>query len=349
MCRRRAEGRCYWIAALVALALGVLGGAVSAAEPEELVTTLYGGTLEKGWRVNIIQPFEKQFNARVRVVTGLSGENFAKLRAQKDNPTIDIFMLNTDLALAGAREGLLQALDSTRIPNLGNLYEFALDKTRQHVAIYTLTMLLAYNTRLVKEKPTSWADMWKPEYKGKVLLPNISQITGPLFISVLANSFGKGWNDTETAFARIKSLRPSILTFTTSHDQTAQLLTQGEAWMQPWYNDRIGTQIKSGAPLGAVLPKEGSIFASGSLAIAKGTKHQALAEKYVNFVLSETAQTANATTIYLAPTNKRARIPAEVAPFVPHGEMMKHLFQVDWGEFNKLRDTWVDRWNREIK
>ncbi len=349
MRRRQETVKRFGATVLAVLLIGLLVGAACAAEPEELVVTLYGGTLEKGWRVNVIQPFEKQYNARVRVVTGLSGENLAKLRAQKDNPQIDVFMLNTDLALVGAREGLLETLDPAAIPNMRNVYDFALDRTRQHVAIYSLTMLLAYNTESVKEKPTSWSDMWKPEYKGKILLPNISQITGTLFLAVLGHTYGKGWNDTEAAFAKLKSLRPSILTFPTSHDQTAQLLTQGEAWMQPWYNDRIGTQIKSGAPIGAVLPKEGSIFASGAMAIAKGTKHKALAEKYVNMVLSEQAQSANASAIYLAPTNKNVRVPAEVAPFVPHGEMMKRLFLVDWDEFNKLRDTWIDRWNREIK
>jgi putative spermidine/putrescine transport system substrate-binding protein len=331
------------------LAVTFFASVVVAAEPEELITTLYGGTLEKGWRVNVIQPFEKQFNARVRVVTGLSGENLAKLRAQKDNPQIDVFMLNTDLAIVGAREGLLETLDPARIPNLRSVYDFAMDSTRQHVAIYTLTVPLAYNTQYVKEKPTSWADLWKPEYKGKILLPNISQITGSLFIAVLGHSFGKGWSDTDAAFARLKSLRPSILTFTTSHDQTAQLLNQGEAWMQPWFNDRIATQVKAGAPIGISMPKEGSIFASGAIGIAKGSKRKALAEKYINLVLSEAAQAANATTIFLAPTNKNVQIPPEVAPFVPHGEMMKRLFVVDWDEFNQLRDQWVDRWNREIK
>ena len=31
---------------------------------------LNGGTLEKAWRANIIQPFEKQYNVRVRVASG---------------------------------------------------------------------------------------------------------------------------------------------------------------------------------------------------------------------------------------------------------------------------------------
>ncbi len=334
---------------LALLASAFAASLALAAAPEELVVTLYGGTLERGWRVNVIQPFEKQYNAEIRVVTGLSGDNLAKLRAQKDNPQIDVFMMDTAMAVVAAREGLLETLDAARIPNLRNLYDFAMDSTQQHVSIYTISVFLAYNTQYVKEKPTSWSDLWKPEYKGKILLPAMSQSSGVLFTAVLGHTFGKGWSDTEAAFARLKSLRPNVLTFTTSHDQTAQLLNQGEGWMQPWLNDRIASQVKAGAPIGLAIPKEGSIFANGAMAIAKGTKRKALAEKYINFVLSEAAQAANAATIFLGPTNKNVRVSPEVAQFVPYGDMMKRLFVVDWDEYRKLHDQWVDRWNREIK
>ena len=333
------------------VAIGVLGAAecARAGEPEELVTTVFGGTLEKAWRANVIQPFEKQFNARVRVVSGLSVENLAKLRAQKDNPEIDVFMFDTPIALIGAKEGLLETLDPTRIPNLSNVYEFAMDKTRQHVAVYAVSVFLGYNTQYVKQKPTAWADLWKPEYKGKILIPNISQITGAYFLAILGHAFGKGWSDADAAFAKIKSLRPSILTFTTSHDQTAQLMNQGEGWMQPWSNDRIATQVKAGAPIGMAIPSEGSVFASGAMGIAKGTKRKALAEKYVNFALSEGPQAADARDIFLAPVNKNVKLAPDVAQFVPYGDVMKKLFTIDWDEFTKQRDLWVDRWNREIK
>jgi putative spermidine/putrescine transport system substrate-binding protein len=331
--------------------LGVLAATqgVGAAQPEELVVTVFGGTLEKAWRANVIEPFEKQFNAKVRVVSGLSVENLAKLRAQKDNPEIDVFMFDTPIALIGAKEGLLETLDATRIPNLNNVYDFAMDKTRQHVAVYAVSVFLGYNTQFVKQKPTAWADMWKPEYKGKILIPNISQITGAYFIGILGHAFGKGWDDQDAAFAKLKALRPNVLTFTTSHDQTAQLLNQGEGWMQPWSNDRIATQVKAGAPIGMAIPSEGSVFASGAMGIAKGTKHKTLAEQYVNFALSEGPQAADARDIFLAPVNKNVKLTPDVAQFVPYGEVMKHLFTIDWDAFTKQRDLWVDRWNREIK
>ena len=96
------------------------GSRQASAQGNELVVAVFGGTFEKAWRANVIQTFEKEHNARVRVVTGLSAENFAKLRAQKDNPQIDVVTFDAPFALVAAREGLLETLDPQKIPTSGS-------------------------------------------------------------------------------------------------------------------------------------------------------------------------------------------------------------------------------------
>ena len=319
------------------------------AQPEELVVAVFGGTFEKSWRANVIQPFEREHQAQVRVVTGLSAENFAKLRAQRDNPQIDVVTFDAPFALIAAREGLLEPLEAQRIANLNALHEFALPKDRLYVAFFTASQVLAYNTQHVKPAPTSWEDLWKPEYKGKVVLPEVSSISGAYFVAIMGKAFGKGLFDVDSALAKVKLLRPSVLTFWTSHDQLAQLLVQGEAWLSPWASDRAAVQVKSGAPVASVIPKEGAIFGMGAMAIAKGSKHRALAEKYVNHALSVAPQKLNAETMFIGPTNRNVQLADDVARLVPYGENLKRLVAPDWDEFGKQRDRWVDRWNREIK
>ena len=106
------------VALLVGLGLVAVGSRPAGAQGDELVVAVFGGTFEKAWRANVIQAFERENNVRVRVVTGLSGENFAKLRAQKDNPQMDVVTFDAPFALVAAREGLLETLDAQRIPNL---------------------------------------------------------------------------------------------------------------------------------------------------------------------------------------------------------------------------------------
>ena len=134
----------------------------------------------------------------------------------------------------------------------------------------------------MKPAPTSWEDLWKPEYKGKVAVPEIGSISGAYFVAMMGKAFGSGLFDSDAAFPKVKLLRPSVLTFWTSHDQLAQLLIQGEVWLSPWASDRAAFQVKSGAPIASVVPKEGAIFGMGAMGIAKGSRHRALAEKYVN-------------------------------------------------------------------
>src|SRR3954468_17963088 len=66
----------------------------AAAQANEIVVTLPGGTLERVLRKSWIEPFQSKYNAKALVVTGLTMENLAKLRAQKGNPQIDIVIFD---------------------------------------------------------------------------------------------------------------------------------------------------------------------------------------------------------------------------------------------------------------
>jgi putative spermidine/putrescine transport system substrate-binding protein len=201
----------------------------------------------------------------------------------------------------------------------------------------------------VKTAPTSWADLWKPEYKGKVVLPEIGSISGAYFVAIMGKAFGKDLFDENAAFERVKTLRPSILTFWTSHDQLANLLVQGEAWLSPWASDRAAFQIKNGAPIGSVTPKEGAIFGMGAMGIAKGSKQRALAEQYVILLArGGAAEAQRRDHVHRSDEPRRAawrrRGEARSLRREPEAPGRARL-----GRVRKRRDQWVERWNREIK
>lgn len=81
--------RLIWAPVLVA-AFILVGIGLAVGQSNEVTVVLPGGTLAKAFRKNVVEPFEQQHRARVNVVTGLTMENLAKLRAQKDNPQIDV-------------------------------------------------------------------------------------------------------------------------------------------------------------------------------------------------------------------------------------------------------------------
>jgi len=279
------------------LAISFIGAGFGLAfgQSNELVVILPGGTLEKVLRKSWVEPFEKQYNAKALVVTGLTMENLAKLRAQKGNPQIDVVIFDPPGAIPAANEGLLEKLDPERIPNLKDQYPFEIQKHGLFATQWLSNQVLAYNTKFVKEPPKSWADLWKPEYKGKVILPDISTSHGVFFISIISKmQTGGELYNTEAAFSKLKTLRPNVLTFWTSHDQVAQLLNSGEAWLAPWTSDRALSQTAAKAPIALTVPKEGAIYFTSHIAIAKGTKKKELAEKYLNVAILAEAQLMNA-------------------------------------------------------
>lgn len=343
--RCRSLGAAALVAAIVLAGIGIAIG-----QSNDVTVILPGGTLAKAFRKNVVEPFEKKHNARVNVVTGLTMENLAKLRAQKGNPQIDVVIFDPPGAIPAAKEGLLETLDPEKIPNMKLLHPWGVQKDRFYVTWLTANQVLAYNTKFVKEPPKSWADLWKPEYKGKVVLPDISTSHGVYFVSIVSKmQTGNDLYNTDAAFEKIKSLRPNVLTFYTSHDQAAQLLNSGEAWLVPWTSDRALTQVAAQAPIAAVVPKEGAIYWTSEMGIPKGAKGKALAEKYIDLAMSAEVQTLNAQEVFIGPSNRTVKLEGDLARNLPYGERLKELIAPEWEKLDQLRDRWTDRWNREVR
>jgi putative spermidine/putrescine transport system substrate-binding protein len=329
----------------VVMAFGIWIGAASPGFGEELNVVAFGGTFGNAWNRVVIKPFEAEQKADVRTVTGLSADVLAKLRAQRNDPQIDVVMFNVDVATIAANEGLLDRLDPQQIPVLNDIIETLRTKDDLYANFLSEYQTLAYNTQYVKQAPTSWKDLWKPEYKGKISLPDVGIGNWSYFIATTGKVFGKGFYDSDTAFREIKALRASVLTLYTSHDQLAQLLNQGEVWLAPWGSDRAIAQQRAGAPIASGIPSEGTVLWALSIGVSKGSKHKALAEKYISRVLSPAVQKELAEAVFLAPTNRQVQLPPDLARQIG----MASAVPLDWGELNRLRDSWAERWSREVR
>lgn len=337
-------------AVLVWTAVMFLAVGLALAQSNEVTVTLPGGTLAKVYQKSVVEPFERMNNAKVTAVTGLTMENLAKLRAQKGNPLIDVVTFDPPGAIPAANEGLLEALDPARIPNMKDVYPSMIQKDRYYVTCWVSNQVLAYNTKFIKDPPKSWADLWKPEYKGKVVLPDISLSHGVFFVSIISKmQTGNDLYNTTAAFSKLKSLKPNILTFYTSHDQAAQLLNSGEAWLVPWTSDRALTQVAAKAPVGVTVPKEGGIYFTSETGIAKGSKQKAVAEKWIDRVISAEGQLINAQEAFLGPSNMKVKLTGYLAQNIAYGDHLKELVAPDWAKLDQVRDEWTERWNREIR
>ena len=322
-------------------------GAAGAEGSNELVVTVNGGAFEKFTRAVIFTEFEKHTGGKIIAVTGLTMQVLAKLRASRDNPTLVVFRMDPPGMVPAARDGLLHKLDPAHIPNMANLFPWAVPKSGDYVADNSDYQVLALNTKAIQTAPQTWLDLWKPEYKGRVIIPDITTSHGVLFIAILSKVLTGDFFNADAAFEKLVMLKPNVLTYWTGHDQVIQLLTSGQAWLTPWISDRAVYQISVGAPIDIVVPaKDGAVFVPANAAISAGTKQLALAEAYVNILLDPDVQAQNAEQIFNGPSNRATPLTGLAKKYYTIADL--NLMNLDWDKLLAVQSGWVDRWNRDM-
>ena len=120
------------------------------------------------------------------------------------------------------------------------------------------------------EKPTSYHDLLKPEFKGLISMPNPkSSGTGYMFLKSLVNAWGE-----QEAFDYFDKLAENILQFTSSGSGPVNALIEGEAAVGLGMTPQAVFQINSGANLQILFFEEGSPFCLYGYAIPEGKQNR---------------------------------------------------------------------------
>lgn len=316
----------------------------------ELFITVYGGTWEDAWRKAVIEPFEKANpDIKVKIAQGLTFQNVALMRAQKDDVKVDVIIADLVAASVAAEEGLCYPLSTKTVPNLADTYPELRVPGDYAAVIQFSPSVIAYNVEKVRPAPDSWSVLWDPKYKGKIAVQHIDTAPGIMFFMLTNVINGGTVYDADLGFEAMKKLKGSVVTFPTTHAEVAQLFTRGDIVMAHWVLDRAAMFKNVDPRFSWVFPKEGTLMSPSALAIAKGTKHLDEALKYINFALSPEAQAAMAKYVFSARVNSKSVVDPETAKAIPSTiDMLKISRSPDWKKVNELRPQWVDRWNREI-
>jgi len=343
--------RLLGMAALLAAAALAGGPASAPAQPREIVFSGYGGDYGEMMKKLVIEPFEKKFNARVVYdATGSSAQKLAKLRATKDTYTWDVTVLTGYDLLAAGREGLLEAVDQAKVPNLAKLWEFAQKEGQGWGPITSVDpLVLLYNRERVKPAPESWTVLWDPRYKGKVAISHVSEGKGLFLLILAAYMTGGDEKRIDSGFAKVREVVPNVGAWLTLSPQYVPYLQREDIWLTPYWNGRAQLMIDQGLPLGTVIPKEGTLAITNAFGVPKSARNKSLALEFVNFYLDTAQQEAWARKIYYGPTNREVKLPPEFASRVPVGiEAIKRLRFPDEDHLATTRGAWVERWNKEI-
>lgn len=299
---------------------------------------------------DVTKPFMAKCNCTVVYEVGNTSDRLAKLEARKANPNIDLALLSSAAALQASQEGLLVPINPAKLSNYNRLYDFAKDPIGGHYAVgYTVYAVgLVYRTDKVRNLK-SWQDLWRPDLKGRIALPNITTTQGPLTL-MMANTAWKGPDgDFTTGLQKISGLKDSVVTFYNQSAQLASLFAQEEIWAAPAPRFVWSNLQKTGLPLRWLIPSEGQAADVNVMTLIKGSKNSDLAYELMNFWLSTEVQTNLANDLADSPANKAVLVDADKQALLTYGpRQIKSLKFLSPAQQLKQRGDWVDFWNKNV-
>ena len=139
-------------------------------------------------------------DVEIKWVRDSTGIITAKLLAEKDRPQADVVwgLAASSLAILD-QQGMLDNYAPKDLDKIGKHYRDAANPPAW-VGMDVWAATLCFNTVEAEKqgltKPVSWQDLTKPEYKGKIVMPNpASSGTGFLDVSAWLQTFGEkqGW------------------------------------------------------------------------------------------------------------------------------------------------------------
>jgi iron(III) transport system substrate-binding protein len=211
-----------------------------------------------------------------------AGKLMAKIAAEREAGTIlaDVIWTSEVPDFYKMRQdGILEKYISPAVKDLLNPFE---DYDGSFTAARLGTLGIAYNTKFIKNAPTTWNDLTRPEYKGAFGIANPA-LSGTSYMSValLAQQFGwEFFNKLRANGAKIGKGSGQVIDDTASGGLVASLAVDYITF----------DKIAKGASMALAYPQEMLVVPS-PIAIIKASPNMATAKKFLDFMFSKGAQT----------------------------------------------------------
>lgn len=332
-------------AAVAALLLACTAGF---AQERTLVLSAFGVSQDL-LRKDLYAPFEAKCKCKVVVNVGNSADRLAKMEARKANPEVDVAVLADFSALEAAAKDLIEPIDVSRLKNYAKLHDMAKDPIGNHMGVGYTYFATSIIYRKDKVKIESWKDLWKPELKGRIALPNITTTQGPTMLLMVDKAWGGTTPDFATGIQKVSEIKGGVVTFYERAAQVVQLFQQDEVHAAVVGRFNWPLVKKLNMPIAWAVPKEGLTGGINVLVIAKNAKNKDLAYAFIDEWLSTEAQTRLAMDLVDSPANKEVKLPPEVADVLTYGkETVAGLNLIPPTQMLLRRKSWVDGWNSKI-
>ena len=342
------------ILAMVAILFGVKNMLQAKESTEEVETS---GEQQQlflfNWGTYIEPELIKEFEAEpgIQVVYETFDSNDAMEAKLKQGGTrYDIVFPSESSITKLVNQNLLQKLDHSKIKGLENISPFLLnspvDKGNQYTIPYFWgTVGIMVNTKYIDpESIQTWSDLWKEDFKNKVLVLDGNREALGMALQSLGYSLNsKNEDELKAAEQKLKELKPNVRAVLNEEIKTMMKLEEAPIGMG--YSGDAAAVAEENPNVQYILPKDGSAVWTDNFAIAHTAVNIDGAYAFINFMLRPENAARNAEYVGYSTPNEKAKelMDPEVTSdetYYPSEEIINSLEHYEY-----LGNDWIQKYN----
>lgn len=329
---------------------------IAAAQKEGELTVI---ALAHDW-VNygeIISTFSKKYNIKVNELNpdGSSGEELEAIKANKDNKgpqAPDVIDVGLSFGPQAKADGLIQPYKVSTWDSIPNDLK---DPDGFWYGDYYGVLAFEVNKSVIKDLPKDWADLLKPEYKGKVALSGDPRTANQAIMSVGSASLANG--------GTIENVTPGLQFFDKLNKAgnfvpiiaVPGTVASGETPVTiRWDYNALSNRDKSaGNPdIGVVIPASGVVAGVYAQGISAYAPHPNAAKLWMEFLYSDEGQVlflkGYGHPVRFKDLNAKGKIPADLAAKLPPAEAYDKAVFPTIAAQEILKKSVAENWDKVV-
>jgi thiamine transport system substrate-binding protein len=299
----------------------------------------------------VVKSFEEANNAKVVFLqSGDAGAVLNKAILTKDAPLADLLFGVDNTFLSRALEGdIFEAYESPALSAIPD--DFKLDDSNRALPVDYGDVCINYDKAYFEQNnlvvPQSLEDLTKPEYDRLLVVENpATSSTGLAFMLATVAYFGDSFTDywqalKDNGVVVVDGWETAYYTnFSASTGQGPQPMVVSYG-TSPAAEVIFAEQKPDDAPTASIIGPDTCFRQIEFVGVLKGTKNRALAEKFVDFMLSKEFQEDVPLQMFVYPVDPAAVLPEE---FTKYAQAPEQAAMLSPEEIAVNRDQWIQAW-----
>ena len=322
--RRIRKGHVAVAALAVALSVPASGASSGTGLPAKigkgegkLTMVAWEGYLQPQW----VKPFQKQTGCKIQAKYAGTSDEMVTLMRQGGGGQYDMVSASGDASLRLIYGHDVAPMNMNLVKpwkQFFDVFKSPPNNTAKGVH-YGVSLqfgpnVLLYNTKKVKQKPTSWKSIYDPKYKGKITVPdNAIQIAdAALYLSKTRPNLGitdpyeLNKKQFDAAVSLLKKQRPLVKKYWVYASDEVQLFKGGDVVIGAAWPQATAQARAAGAPVADLIPKEGATSWLDTWMLSSKAKHPNCAYKWWNYISGAKVQAQQAVSYPETPVNAGA-------------------------------------------